>query len=335
MTLGNALSGMFKTYFKKPLLFSGIYLIVMLPVAILQLFTTSTALYLILVSGNISSILSVAGMFLLILIVVNFIAGVLTLGGIIKATSGVLNNTQAKIGECLGYAFKKIGAYLMLSLRVFFYSLAWLLILLAIIGPMVISASAIRSAGAVLINPEDVPSSVGGIQEIPSMYIPEGMPVEYESLFNQQMPNSTSSFTSFIPTTYATGGLGMVFGAVMLVLFVIVIIRSLKAAFSFYVLFDEENISSKDALKKSIAITKGNLWRIIGYGFILSIVMALISSVFDYITGGILGSIDITTTTYTIVSVALTLIVGSILMPMPVIYFFVFYRGLTQEKKVS
>jgi hypothetical protein len=305
MTVGKALKEMFATYGKKPLLFSGIYLVVMLPLFIIQFLVGAGVIFGGLAAGNFSSMIGIGIVYIIFMIVLGFVAGVLFFGGTIRAVDKVREGKSAGFGECLSYAFGKIWAYLGLVLRVFWYSLAWLFVLLIILWPVVMSifAASMGTANAQgLIDASDSPSMIS-----------------QEGLSNL---NGLSSLLS---------GAGLIFGLAFLVLLVIVIIRSLKAMFSFYFLFDEDKITTKDALKKSIELTKGNLWRIIGYWLVISILIGLVSWVitsivgpgYDYTTGTYQAS-----TTYMIVS----FIFQAIVSPMVLIYYFVFYKGLRKEK---
>jgi hypothetical protein len=150
--------------------------------------------------------------------------------------------------------------------------------------------------------------------------------------FERMMDESRMAFDRF-ENYQGMGQFGAFTNLFMLVYFVlwlIVFIRFLQAIFSFYILFDEEKIDSKKALEKSIKITQGNLWRIIGYSIVIGLLMILIGGVLGWIGLNIYSAF--TDTAFIIVNIIINLVVGSILMPLPVIFYYIFYKGLRKEK---
>lgn len=312
-SLGDVLKGSFSLYFKNPFLFSGIYTIVMLPVAIINGIFISGALATLLLGlqfGDFASLLGTGGLLLLIAIAVSFIGGLLTLGGTIRVTDNMYEGRKVGLGEALSYAFKKAGTYILLGLRVFWYVFKWVLLLIIIymIAMALLNTLAARGIAetftvyAQMIQPGDQPGIISAA--------PAGPMGGYRTMM---MLSSISLMVLNVAIA------------------VVAIIFSLKAAFSFYILFDEENITSKAALKKSLELTKGNLWRIIGYGIVIGLIIGVISYALMYVFGLITNAISYGTA-YNIVSVLLTLVHGAIIFPIPVIFFFLFYKGIRKEK---
>jgi hypothetical protein len=339
MTLGTALSGMWKLYTKKPFVFSGIYLLVMVPVTIINMLLlvySSPFFMLSVMTGNLGAILSVAGILWLIYLIISIVAGVLTLGGVIRATDRLFSKKTVTIGESLSYAFSRIWAYIILALRVFWYSLAWILILFMILYPVV--ATAITGNGNVAEN------STAYAQTMQDMQIDlEGLPQTEEEalefLREQGVPEEVfqEGFEGDMPYAYGSPVMTMspLYSIIVLILGIIVFIRALKAFFSFYILFDEESISTKDALDKSIQVTKSNLWRIIGYAIVIGLILGIASGIVNAVMGSILMSIINTMSTFSIVWVIWTVILGAVMYPLPIIYFFLFYKGLRKEKGIK
>lgn len=307
MKLGDALGGMFKTYFKKPLLFSGIYVLVNLVMLVLNILLFG-GMYTSMMTGDMAQSLAFFSVTMIIFFVIFFIVGIvveaITLGGLIKATASVLENKKITIIEAIKYAFSRVWDYIKLLFRVIWYTGVWLFILIpgafAIINTLLVSGL----GNAQLIGADDTPSMLA----------------------------ESTGMTVGSYAGSAFGILNMLLGLAAIVIFVIVIIRGVKAVFAFYSLFDSEKTTPKAALEESIKLSKGNWWRILGYAIILGLIFAVIDYVFQgFILMPILNSMsNYTTVLYT--QVIITFIYTAIIMPMPIIYFYIFYKGLQKEK---
>lgn len=348
MKLGNTVSGMFKTYLKKPLLFSGIHLAISVPLLILEMVILTGSFFLLfgaIMTGDVAAIFSVGGILALIFLVISVIAGALILGGLIRATDKVYSGEKVSLVECLSYAFSKVWAYVVLGLRVFWYSLAWVLILAMIILPILMTVFTAGPGGqatafpetayAQVIQPGDQPLDIvdalpedfdfdiEGLEELQKELEAEleGLPgdfdFDFESGFSGDMTSYLSPFAVY----------GPILSIIFLVLLVLVIYRSLKAALSFYILFDEEKIGTKQALDKSIALMKGNLWRFIGYWIVLVVILAVFGIAYQFVSNIVMSVLD-----YSIVASILLLIYNAIVAPLTIIFVFLFYKGLRKEK---
>lgn len=326
MTLGEALSGMLKLYAKKPFVFSGIYLAVMVPVTILNFLLvlySSPFMVLNILSGDWGAILGLIGILWILYFIVTIVAGVLTLGGVIRAAQKAFDDKKTTIGESISYAFKRIWAYIILALRVFWYSLAWVLLLFVILYPIVASMMIRGAPGGVDISQN--PTAYAQMMQFEDL---DELDQFYE-MFEEfpQFQGDAGAMSTFLAA-------GRLFLILFLILLVVVFIRALKAFFAFYILFDEESISTKDALKKSIELTKHNLWRIIGYTIVIGLLLGIASGILNSMVARMFG---ISMNAFGEVSPAYfvwTLLLSSIMYPLSIIYYFVFYKGIRREKGV-
>jgi hypothetical protein len=336
MKLGTALGDSFKTYFKKPLLFSGIYIAAMLVLIIFNIILLPSgallAFPMALASGDVMALLSIVGLLMLLYIVVSIVTGALSLGGLIKASSAVYGGHKTSIMECLKFAFNKIWDYIILGLRVFWYSLAWVLILAMIILPLLLNAfSGTASAQAPTGEmPVEFAEMMEGFEALEGMEGMEGLEA-LEGL--GEMDFDFDSMAGYDSYNMAPGFMANpLVGIVFLVLLVLVIYRSLRALFSFYILFDDPQIGTKEALEKSLKITKGNIWRLIGYlivfGLIVGIGSAIISGV---ILDPLANAFSSTLSGYATWSMILQFILAAVITPLAILFYYITYKGWSKE----
>jgi hypothetical protein len=330
MKLGTALGDSFKTYFKKPLLFSGIYAAAMLLLIVFNLILLPSgalvALPLALMTGDVAAIFSIAGLLFLLYLAVAIITGALSLGGMIKASSEVVGGHKTTIIDCLKFAFGLIKDYIILGLRVFWYSLAWVLILVMILLPLI---SGMFGAKANAQAPGDMPAEYAQMMEDLSQL--EGMDNSeaLQALRNMDF-NSMASYGTydFTPGLMANP----LFAIIFLVLLVIVIYRSLQVVFSFYIFYDDPKMGTKAALEKSIKIMKGNIWRLIGYlivfGLIIGVASGIITSVLldpiaKALSSGFQGFI--------MWQMILGFVLAAVVAPITILFYYVTYKGWSKE----
>jgi len=331
MKLGTALGDSFKTYFKKPLLFSGVYVAAMLVLIIFNIILLPSGalltLPMALASGDVMAILSVAGLLLLLYIAVSIVTGALSLGGLIKASSAVYGGHKTTIMECLKFAFGKIWDYVILGLRVFWYSLAWVLILVMILLPLLLNAfSGTASAQAPTGEmPAEFAELMEDLEALEGMEGMEGLEMMDDFDFDSMAGYGSYDMT---PSFMANPLVGIVF----LVLFVFVIYRSLRAMFAFYVFFDDPKVGTKGALEKSLKITKGNVWRLIGYlivfGLIIGIGSGIVSGVvLTPLARAIAGDLQSLMMWQMIFQFLLAAVVG----PLAILFYYITYKGWSKE----
>ncbi|MFC1810125.1 glycerophosphoryl diester phosphodiesterase membrane domain-containing protein [Patescibacteria group bacterium] len=320
MKLGTALGGSFKTYFKKPLLFSGVYVAAMLVLIIFNAILIPSGILLsipmALFGGDLMAFVSLMGLVFLLYIAVSIIVGALSLGGMIKASSAVYGGQKITIMECLKFAFSRVWDYVILGLRVFWYSLAWVLILLMILVPLLGFAGGTANAQGT-----EIPAELA---EFMDSYDAEGL----AAMEAMDFSGFESGDFDFTPAFMSNPIVGLVF----LVLFVFVIYRSLRAMFSFYVLFDDPKIGTKEALEKSLKITKGNIWRLIGYLIVFGLVIGIISGVvmgviLTPIARALAGSME----ALVIWQLIFNFIVAAVLAPISVLFYYIVYKGWSKE----
>ncbi len=330
MKLGTALGDSFKTYFKKPLLFSGIYAAAMLILIIFNIIILPSgavaALPLALMTGNVAAILSMAGLLFLLYLAIAIVTGALSLGGMIKASSEVVGGHKTSIMDCLKFAFGLIKDYIILGLRVFWYSLAWVLILVMILLPLLGSLfSAKANAQAPGNMPTEYNQMMQDLNNIQGMDNPEALQALQNMDYNSMASYGTYNFT---PGFMANP----LFGIIFLVLFVIVIYRSIQVGFAFYIFYDDPKMGTKAALEKSIKIMKGNIWRLIGYSIVLLLILGIASGIVSAVlldpiaralSGGIQG--------YFIWQMILQFILAAIIAPILVLFYFVTFKGWSKE----
>lgn len=330
MKLGTALGDSFKTYFKKPLLFSGIYAAAMLILIIFNIIILPSgalaALPLALMTGNVAAILSMAGLLFLLYLAIAIVTGALSLGGMIKASSEVVGGHKTSIMECLKFAFGLIKDYIILGLRVFWYSLAWVLILVMILLPL-LGGLFIAKANAQ--GPGDMPAEYAQMMEelsnLPGMDNPEALQalqdMDFDSMASYGAYDLTPGFMA-----------NPLFGIIFLVLLVVVIYRSLQVTFSFYIFYDDPKMGTKAALEKSLKLMKGNIWRLIGYALVFAIIIGIASGIVSAVlldpiaralSSGIQG--------YFIWQMIMQFVLASVVAPIAILFYFVTYKGWSKE----
>lgn len=332
MKLGTALSDSFKTYFKKPLLFSGIYVAAMLVLIIFNFIILPTGALMVVPAvmlSDVGAILSVAGLLFLLYIAVAIVAGALSLGGMIKASSEVVAGHKTTIMDCLKFAFGLIKDYIILGLRVFWYSLAWVLILVMILLPLLANAfSGTANAQA----PGEMPAEfMEMMEELEAMEGMEGM----EALESMEAMDFDFDGMAEYRSNMNPGFMAMtnpIIAIIFLAFLVVVIYRSLQVIFAFYIFYDDPKIGTKTALEKSIKLMKGNMWRLIGYlivfGLIIGVASGIITSVLlDPIARALSSDINGFLMWQMILGFVLAAVVG----PLTVLYYYVTYKGWTKE----
>jgi len=331
-------SGSFKLYLKKPVLFASIFISVMLPAAIINYLIyggTSSQLES-MQTGDFGFLIGIGSLVFLLSIVISFITGLLTFGGVVRATDGIVENRQVSLGDSLSYAFKKIRDYFVLGLRVFWYVSKWALLLVAVFLIIIALMNTFRQSGAIssvdsntayaqMIDPGDTPTVISA-EDIEGF---EGMQLFDES---SGLPENLELPEDFHFIIQALGQWSMLFGLLLIPIVIIVFYRTFRSTFSFYILFDQENISSKDALETSLKLTKGMVGRIFWYMFLFTIVVAIISSIILAIANIILGIVAPGTLVFTVLETVLALIQGAIIMPIGTIFVYLFYKGVRGEK---
>lgn len=321
MKLGEAVSGMFKTYAKKPLLFSGIVLAVNIPLVLLETFLFSSVAavaVLAIASGSYGALFSVAGIGALVWLVISIVAGVLLLGGTIRAVSYVTQGKSVDILGCLSYAFKRVMDYVVLSLRIFWYSLAWVLILMFVLLPFIAGSMISSTASAQTLDFD--PAAFESLMEDGMM---DDLAPYMDTDIEGTVRANVQDFTPFLK-------MSPIFGLVYLVVLIIVIVRLLKTFFAYYILFDNESITTKDALKQSIKLTKGNLWRIIGYSIILGFIFSILSYLYGVIIINTVVGMFSGDAVF-IVNAVLLALFAAVTIPMGTIYYYLFYKGVRKE----
>jgi hypothetical protein len=320
MKLGTALSDSFKTYAKKPLLFSGIYVAAMLILIIFNvILVPSGALLTVpaaIMTGDAGAIIGFAGLLFLIYIAVAIVAGALSLGGMIKASSEVYAGHKTTIMDCLKFAFNRVWDYIILGLRVFWYSLAWVLILIMIIAPFFLNGTANAQAPAGEM-PAELQEMMQELEGMEGMEALESMDFEAMTAYGIETPGYMNN---------------PILGIIFLVLGIIVIYRLLRAVFAFYVYFDNPKIDTKKALEESLKITKGNIWRLIGYlivfGLIIGIGSGIISSVIlDPLARALSGNME----ALVMWSLVLEFILAAVVAPITILFYYVTYKGWSKE----
>lgn len=149
------------------------------------------------------------GLFLLVSVIIGAIAQYLGFASTIRSVY-LVDHNKFSFKEVYQVAFQKLWQAIVLQFRIFFYTYAWLLLLVAIVY-----------AGSVffLIFSNN-----------------------YESLHISTVTN--------------------IMGILLAVLSIFVVIRSLSTVFSFSILMSEDQISGKEALKKSIQLSENRKLRI-------------------------------------------------------------------------
>jgi hypothetical protein len=121
-------------------------------------------------------------------------------------------------------------------------------------------------------------------------------------------------------------------GIVYLVFLLIVIYRSLRAVFAFYIFFDDPKLGTKGALEKSLKITKGNILRLIGYlivfGLVVGIGSAIISSV---ILNPLANAFSSTLSGYATWSMIFQYILAAVVGPIAILFYYITYKGWSKE----
>jgi len=279
--------------------------------------------------GDVGAILSVAGLLFLLYIAVAIVTGALSLGGMIKASSEVVSGHKTTIMDCLKFAFGLIKDYIILGLRVFWYSLAWVLILAMILLPLLGNAfSGTANAQA----PGEMPAEfMEMMEELESMEGMQGMEAlgALEDMDFDAMGSYDYTGTYDMTPTFMTNP---IFGLIFLALFIVVIYRSLQVIFAFYIFYDDPKIGTKAALEKSIKLMKGNMWRLIGYlivfGLIIGVASGIITSVLlDPIAQALSSDINGFLMWQMILGFVLAAVVG----PLTILYYYVTYKGWTKE----
>jgi hypothetical protein len=166
----------------------------------------------------------------------------ITYGAMLRAC-GSSEGGNASAGESFSFSMGRFWQGIILSVKIFFYSMAWL-IFIAII-PIVVFA-----VGALL---GSVASGAG-----------------------EKLPAGLEWITGM-------GFLAGIAPILMIVIAVVVIIRSLRVTFAFPMLFGDEKITPKEALRRSIELSQGLGGTIFLNYFLLGIIFAVI--------GGIYGAI--------------------------------------------
>lgn len=270
--------------------------------------------------GDLMALVSLVGLVFLLYIVVSIVVGALSLGGMIKASSAVYGGGKITIMECLKFAFSRVWDYVILGLRVFWYSLAWVLILVMILVPLLGFAGGTANAQSTEM-PAELAEYMESFEDLEGMEALAELEAMDFSGFESYDYDFTPGFMS-----------NPIVGIILLVLFVIVVYRSLRAMFSFYVLFDDPQISTKEALKKSLKITKGNIWRLIGYLIVFGLIIGIISGV---LMGVILtplarafaGSME----ALVVWQLIFNFLVAAVLAPISVLFYYITYKGWSKE----
>ncbi len=316
MKLGTALSDSFKTYAKKPLLFSGIYIAATLILIIFNAILVPSALLTVVtavMNGDLGALFGLAGLLFLVYIAVAIVAGALSLGGLIKASSEVYAGHKTTIMECLKFALNRVWDYIILGLRVFWYSLAWVLILVMIIAPFFLNSTANAQTPTDQM-PEEFQEMMQGLEGM------EGMQdMDYEAM-----------------TSYAMATQGYmdspILGIILFVLGIIVIYRLLRAVFAFYIYFDNPKIDTKKALEDGLKITKGNIWRLIGYLIVFGLIIGIASGIITgFIIDPLARAVSGTTEGLIMWQMILQFILAAIVAPITVLFYYVTYKGWSKE----
>jgi hypothetical protein len=174
----------------------------------------------------------------------------------IRLTVLVVQGGEIKIWGIIKWAFTKIGSYLMLSLRILFY-VSWPTLLI-MIGIMIVYTitSFVSSSGALygFVNNAFAQSA---------------------SFFNDPAPNvaaqSTTGSNIIIIINYLLGLLGLL--SILLIVY-----RAPKCIFAKFILAEKE-CSSKEAFQSSIVTATGHWWKIVGYSFLLGLIISICSGI--------------------------------------------------------
>lgn len=123
-------------------------------------------------------------------------------------------------------------------------------------------------------------------------------------------------------------------------LFIVIAIRSVRAFFAFYILYDSDKIGVNDALHKSIKLSTGSFWRIVGYWFVIVLLVLVIELVLNSIIGNSpsfqqISAFNFDSEPNTTIAIFVDLISAIVLGPLAFIYFYLFYKGLKKEKGMS
>ena len=176
-----------------------------------------------------------------VIAVINFI----TYGAMLRAC-GESESGNATVGKSFSFSWGRFWQGIVLSLRIFYYTMAWIGLLLCVLFLVAIAiAGAMRGAST-------------------------GM--------GEQFINQTQVSTGL-------GLIGLVAICVLIVVAIVAIIRNLKAVFAFPLFFNDEKITPKEALDKSIKLSEG----ITGTIFVNYLLMGLLFAVIGGIYGGVVA----------------------------------------------
>jgi len=157
---------------------------------------------------------------------------------------------KASIGESFSFSLSRFWQGTILSVRIFFYSLAWIgFILMALLFGGLLAAAFGASAGT----------------------------------------NLAQSLTSHYATAF--GAFAVIGPIAIIVVAVLVFIRLLRVTFAYPILFADGNVSEKEALDKSIKLSKGLSGTVFLNYFLLGLMLAVIGGIYGGIARQIVMSL--------------------------------------------
>ncbi|MBU1992166.1 MAG: hypothetical protein ABH856_03595 [Patescibacteria group bacterium] len=214
----------------------------------------------------------------------------------IAAIIHLIQVKKTKFQDAIAFGFKNLWRMIKTALYVLWYTLSWLVLVL--IGGLVVY----------IIN---IFATFAAEEKLKINTSPE----ELRETVERVIATSAEGYTLTI--------IG-IFAVAILITFIIATIRSVRATFSYYALFEGAKVKTIQAVKNSVKAVKGNWWLVLWYGIAISILVSIVMVVVDEAVARLLANFEYKDATEHLLSLVLT----AVFLPIVIVFQYVLYREL-------